>query len=191
MESPRLPAIFYAALEQELAAHPQGMSEYELIRALRAHGFFAFLPPPPAAPELLFRAHFMLFHALYELRDRLSCAELGWLEIGALCIRRLPGTASERALAQPDNLRQYYLDWSNLDLSTGDTIAELIDSFWRRLARIEGRAEALAQLGLEDPVDDQTIKLTWRRLAMAYHPDRGGDKARLQAINAALGCLIK
>ena len=66
----------------------------------------------------------------------------------------------------------------------------MIASFWRRLGRFDKREEALAELGLQDPVDDQTIKMTWRRLAMEYHPDRGGDNERLQAINAAVDCLI-
>ena len=41
----QLPELFYAAVEQELDLYPGGISEYELIRALRARGFFQFLPP--------------------------------------------------------------------------------------------------------------------------------------------------
>lgn len=187
----RLPDVFYAAVEQEIEAHPAGLSEYELIVALKARGFFEFLPPPPAAPHELFRAHFLLFHALYELKDRLSAAQTGALQIEALCIRRLPWSAGNDALAVPDLLRAYYLDWSNLDGTSEDDICTMIASFWNQLGKFGKREEALAELGLQDPVDDVAIKLAWRRLAMEHHPDRGGDKDRLQAINAAVDCLIQ
>ena len=186
-----IPDLFYLALEQELAAHPDGIRAYDLIRTLKARGFFNFLPEPPAQPGELFRAHFLLFHALYTLRDRLAVSQQGLLQIDALCIRRLPWSAGDNSLASPDTLRAYYLDWSNLDTTTDDDVCELLASFWRQFGRFDKRAEALAELGLEDPVDDETIKLAWRRLAMEHHPDRGGDKARLQAINAAVDCLIR
>jgi DnaJ-domain-containing protein 1 len=186
----RLPEVFYTAIEQELEAHLAGMSEHELIKALKGRGFFDFLPPPPADPHHLFRAHFLLFHALYQLRDRLSSMELGLLQIGALCIRCHPWTAGENILSVPDSLRAFYLDWSNLDGTTEDDVCKLIASFWNQLGRFDNRESALAELGLEDPVDDKTIKLAWRRLAMEHHPDRGGDNERLQAINAAVDCLM-
>jgi hypothetical protein len=186
----RLPDVFYAAIEQEIDAHPAGIREYELIKALKARGFFKFLPPPPAEPQHLFRAHFLLFHALYELADRLSLSRQGLLQIQALCIRRLPWSAGENALTRPDPLRAYYLDWANLDGTREDEVCELIASFWKRLGSFGNRAQALAELGLNDPVDDATIKLTWRRLAMEHHPDRGGNKERLQAINTAVECLF-
>ncbi len=188
--STQLPDLFFTAIEQELQGHPAGMREYELIGILRDRGFFDFLPPPPADPLQLFRAHFLLFHALYTLGDRLSSSEQGRLEIGPLCIRRLPWSAGDSSLTTPDPLRAYYLDWSNLDGTTEDDVCKLIASFWNRLGKFENRDEALAELGLEDPVDDATIKLAWRRLAMEHHPDRGGDNDRLQAINAAVDCLI-
>jgi hypothetical protein len=115
----------------------------------------------------------------------------GLLQIGALCIRRLPWSAGDASLTTPDPLRTYYLDWANLDDTTEDDVCGLIASFWKQLGKFDGREEALAELGLEDPVDDETIKLAWRRLAMEHHPDRGGDNARLQTINAAVDCLIK
>ena len=187
----RLPDVFYTAIEQELDANPAGIGEYELIQALRARGFFDFLPPAPAAPHHLYRAHFLLFHALYELGDRLASSQQGLLQIEPLCIRRRPWVPGDASLTTPDPLRAYYLDWSNLDGTTEQDVCDLIASFWRELGRVDGRAEALAVLGLEDPVDDETIKSAWRRLAMEHHPDRGGDSKRLQTINAAVDRLIK
>ena len=186
----RLPDLFYAAVEQEIDLHPAGISEYELISTLRARGFFEFLPAPPAPPHQLFRAHFLLFHALYVLKGRLLSSHQGDLAIGALCIARVPWRSGTRALTPSDPLRDYYLDWKNLDGTTESDVYELIASFWKRLDATDNRDTALATLGLEDPVTDDTIKLTWRRLAMEHHPDRGGDKERLQAINAAVDQLL-
>ena len=185
-----LPDIFYLAIGQELEANPQGLKEYELIRLLRERGFFEFLPAPPAAPRYLFRAHFILFHALYQLRDRLLREHLGDLQIEALCILRIDYRENQQALTQADTLRAYYLDWSNLEETTENDIVEMIASFWNRLGSCARREQALAELGLTDPVDNDTIKQAWRRLAMVNHPDRGGDTGRLQTINAAVDCLL-
>ena len=186
----RLPDVFYTAIKQELDAHPAGIREYDLIGSLKKRGFFEFLPAPPANPLDLFRAHFLLFHALYELGDRLANTRQALLEIGTLCIRLHPWSAGDTSITLPDPLRAYYLDWKNLDDKTEGDVCHLIASFWKQLGKFDKRDEALAELGLEDPVDDETIKLTWRRLAMEHHPDRGGDNERLQAINAAIDCLI-
>ena len=186
----RLPDLFYAAIEQELDQHPAGISEYQLISALRARGFFEFLPAPPAEPHQLFRAHFLLFHALYVLKGRLLSSRRADLTIGALCIRRMPWHSGAGAMTPSDPLQRYYLDWKNLDGTTEDDVYELISSFWKRMEGIDNRKAALATLGLEDPVTDDAIKTSWRRLAMEHHPDRGGDKERLQEINAAVDQLL-
>ncbi|HFD79489.1 MAG TPA: molecular chaperone DnaJ [Gammaproteobacteria bacterium] len=188
--TPSLPPSLFSAIERELDAHPDGLGEYQLLGALRAEGFFDFLPPPPATAAELFRAHFILFHALYRLAERLMSMGAAQLQIEPLCIRRLPWSPGEAALATGDPLRAYYLDWSNLESTSAADVDRLIASFWKRFAGLEGREGALAELGLQDPVDDATIKATWRRLAMEHHPDRGGDGVRLQAINAALDTLL-
>ena len=188
--APRLPEALFGHIEHQLDAHPDGMREHDLIRVLRSAGFFAFLPPPPADPRLLFRAHFLLFHALYLLADRLAGARRGLLQIGPLCIRRLPWRAGEAALTPADGLRDYYLDWRNLDGMTEAGVQRLLDAFWNRCGRVGDRERALAELGLVDPVSDAVIKQAWRRLAMMHHPDRGGDEARLQAINHAADRLL-
>ena len=55
--------------------------------------------------------------------------------------------------------------------------------------RNQHRDEALAVLGLSDPVDDKTIKATFKKLVMQYHPDRGGDDLKLQELNMAMDLL--
>ena len=186
----RLPGAFFDAIGRQLDAHPGGIREHGLVRALQANGFFAFLPPPPAPPQHLFHAHFLLFHALYRLADRLAAARQGRLQIDPLCIRRLPWSPGEAALGRPEPLRDYYLDWRNLDGMTEAGVQRLLDAFWNRFGRCGDRERALAELDLVDPVSDAVIKQAWRRLAMMHHPDRGGDKARLQVINHAADRLL-
>ncbi|MHB1292692.1 MAG: DnaJ domain-containing protein, partial [Sulfuricella sp.] len=68
-------------------------------------------------------------------------------------------------------------------------VLEMLDTFWLRFARLGHRAEALAALGLADPVDYPEIRRRYRELAMEHHPDRGGELEKLQAINAAMELL--
>ena len=75
--------------------------------------------------------------------------------------------------------------------TTADDVQELITSFWRRMNDKVERKKALADLGLQDPVDDNTVKQAYRKLVMKHHPDRGGEKEKLQKINAALAKLNK
>ncbi len=178
-------------IADSLREHPPGLSEYELIQIAKHRGYFAFLDPPPADPYDLFRAHFMLFHALYRLRDRLWQSQAADLEINTLMIRYLPYRQGQAALSTPDTLREYYLDLSILETTTSRDVNELIASFWSRLQCHDQRADALKELGLMDPVDDETITKAYRRMAMIHHPDRGGSKTRLQALNRAVEVLTK
>ncbi len=181
---------FLEAVAVGLARHPGGLSEHALLGLLREAGYLNFGPAEDGLHHL-FCAHFLLFHALYRLRDRTRTERRGHLEIGPLRIRWLSCLEGPDALAAPDPLREYYLDPANLRATTARDVADLVGAFWARLGRRERRAEALAQLGLADPVDDDIVKRAYRRLAMEHHPDRGGDKERLQAINAAARLLLK
>ncbi len=173
-----------------LQQHPAGLSEHQLLRLLQEAGYFPFLGASPWEPHALFCAHFLLFHALYRLRDRAWERREAQLEIAPLNIRWQRYRATEAALASPDSLREYYLDLSNLEQTSARDVERLLASFWVRFQRQDQRAGALDQLGLSDPVDDATIKRTYRQLAMRHHPDRGGDTARLQALNAAVRVLL-
>ncbi|MBE2293386.1 MAG: J domain-containing protein, partial [Phycisphaerales bacterium] len=67
--------------------------------------------------------------------------------------------------------------------------SELLSRFHTACRRQTRRQAALATLELCDPVDGVMIKQQYRRLAMRYHPDRGGDGQHLCEINAALAVL--
>lgn len=180
-----------ASVLQVLRAHPAGIGEYDLIRALAAEGQQDFARERLRDNLSLFQTHFLLFHTLYLLRDDLARRGEARLDIHPLKIQLLPlADACGYAVDAHDPLRDYYLDMHNL--ATGrDEVERLLNDFWNRFASNDERAEALDALGLVDPVDWPTIKHRHRRLAMQHHPDRGGDTASLQAINAALDVLAR
>lgn len=177
------------ALLAILRAHPDGLSEHDLIRKL-ANDDPAFGPDAYTDELSLFQCHFILFHHLYRLRDKLWSEQEGDLAIHCLKIVLCPCPDGAGCLpAAPDPLRAYYLDLTHLEKTGKQEVLEMLDTFWLRFVRLDRRAEALAELGLADPVDAPEIKRRYRKLAMEHHPDRGGAMEKLQAINAAMGLL--
>lgn len=187
----RLEADFGEIVDEVLRAHPEGLGEHALIRALRATGRVDFVRADLREPLRLFRTHFLLFHALYALRERWWAERRGHLEIAPLRIVLAPWRSGSRGLARHDPLRDYYLNATHLQETTAEDVHALLQGFWKRLGGDRGRRKALAALGLHDPVDAATIKKTYRRLAMRVHPDRGGDGDRLQRLNAAMAVLAE
>lgn len=182
---------FQTTLLELLERHPDGVSEYALFNQLSALDFPDYHEPVRRPALGLFRAHFALFHALYRLRDRLWDEQRAQLDINTLCIRLSPySTQCSNLPSRRDPLRDYYLDTRHLHDTTATDVDDMLGKFWRRFGPRDQREQALGVLGLNDPVDDVTIKQTWRRLAMQHHPDRGGSEQRLQEINAALTALL-
>ena len=184
-----LPEAFIIALQIELEKNVTGISEYDLITSLKEQGYFDFIKSP-ALPHELFRAHFLLFHALYLLRDKFLKNKQYQLDIHVLNVELLPYAEGKQELQQVDKLRDYYLDISNLDSTSENDVYDLLASFWDGYDRFKNRDEALAELGLKDPVDNKIIKDKYRKLVMQYHPDRGGDTEKLQKINDVIKLLL-
>ena len=167
-------------------------NEYELLKILQQDERLRSVLTTATGDSLaLFRTHFLLFHALYQLADELAQSQQALLEISSLAIRWCDYRAAQQHLTQPDVVREYYLDWQNYETTGAQEVDELIASFWIGLHRLDNRDDALAELGLADPVDDDTVRKAYQRLAMEYHPDRGGDEDKIQAINAAVKLLLK
>lgn len=184
-----LPDGFELFVQATLAQHPAGLDEFALIRAL-AQAFPASLFAAPDAlrdPLRLFQTHFLLFHGLYRLSDRLLLQQQE-LEVHALCIRLLPRQAAAPGVRSPDPLRSYYLDWTQWASTHRDDVERLLNGYRQgpfALARVEVD-HALTLFGLAEPVTPQQIKQRYRALVSEHHPDRGGDTGAIQAINAAL-----
>ncbi len=168
-----------------LRQHPEGLREYELIRRVREADLAGFPDSPLSDPLSLFRSHFLLRHALYQLRERCIEEASHIVEMGALQISLKPYQPGSAGIAARDPLRDYYDDLSHLDKTDAEEVEQLLASFWRQLAGSERRAAALQVLGLEDPVAFDIVQRQYRRLAMRHHPDRGGEPGRFQALHEA------
>lgn len=172
-----------------MRAHPQGISEYELLNLLREqHPAFQ---TDRADPLSLFRQHFLLFHILYRLQADLFSHQAALLELSPLLIvlrDYQAGPTDQLNLSDP--LRNYYLDLNHLAKTGAEDVAALLNQFWRGSARADQRRSALDILGLCDPVADSEIRRRYRELVMRHHPDRGGETAQLQVLNAALATLL-
>ncbi len=169
---------------------PEGISEFQLIQQLKAR-HCTHVPNLPLTDKLvLFRTHFLVFNALYRLRDRLWAENAAHLEIGPLQIRLSPYMSGAQALGEQDVLRSYYLDEKHLKETSELDVEKMLKSFWTRMQGNEEKAAALALFELEDgPVDYALIKLRYRQLVSQHHPDRGGSTTRLQSINKAMEIL--
>ncbi|CAD5107692.1 DNA-J related domain-containing protein [Zestomonas carbonaria] len=169
-----------------------GCSEYQLIQRLKTH-HSTHVPNLPLTDRLvLFRTHFLVFNALYRLRDRLWGERSGHLQIGALHIQLLPYQAGVAALSEHDPLRDYYLDMSNLRDTSEEDVEKLLTSFWTRMQGGEEKRAALELLGLDggtQRLDLAVIKRRYRQLVSEHHPDRGGSTTRLQSLNLAMEIL--
>jgi DnaJ-domain-containing protein 1 len=173
-----------------LEQRPEGIAEHELLKQMQAEREADFPDTLFRDDMALFRAHFLLFHALYGLRERLLAAQAGLLEIDPRCIRLGPYTASAgNGLAEPDPMRDYYLDLSNLKDTSAEDLEQMLGAFWVRYYAGNRRSEALAVLGLEASADLETAQRRYRELAMQHHPDRDGDPAAFQAIQEAIAIL--
>lgn len=175
-----------------LRGAPEGLSEYQLIQALKAR-HSTHIPHLELTDKLvLFRTHFLVFNALYRLRDQLNGEGAVQLAISPLCVQLLPYVAGAAALSELDPLREYYLDLCNLRDTTEEDVEKLLASFWTRMQGSEEKLAALELFGLHggsQPLSLAVIKQRYRQLVSQHHPDRGGSTSRLQSINKAMEIL--
>ncbi len=160
--------------------------EYELIRWLKAPEQCIFREDALSDSMTLFRANFIVMHALYRLRNRWLEDARGYLQISALDIGLVPlKTDSGSDLPdQHDALAEYYLDLNNLDTDQASVDA-LLNDFWQRMVIPEHYDNDLAVLELTPPVDLSTIRQQYRRLASQHHPDKGGDAEAFRKVSSA------
>ena len=178
-------------LNQKLAGlligHPQGYREIELMKALESD-----FPEIFSARNLkdnlsLFRVHFILFNALYNLRLQWLNQQHAVLEIGQIIIRASPWhEGAENQLNPADPMQEYYLNIHNL-LETGeDEVRVLLESFWTKYLAWHQADDLLLELDLPANTSDwPEIKKQYQRLSMLHHPDRGGKLEKYQKLNQA------
>jgi hypothetical protein len=182
---------FVSCIKDFLDKHPAGIKEHDLLCHLDEQGFFQALDTEESYTLLLFRKHFLLFHVLYSINQELVEDKQGAVSISALLIKKLDYVAADTQIGEVDALSDYYLDMNNLETANEENVNDLLDAFWEKFLRNEKRGDALKVLGLNDPVTDKEIVLCYRKLASVHHPDKGGDKDKIQEINEAYAVLIR
>ncbi len=177
-------------LLQQLQLHPQGISEYQLLKQLRKQPWSWFSDSDLRDPLSLFRSHFLLFHLLYKLDAQLAEQDMQ-LQIHTLSIRLLTRTPGQPGLATRDPLRSYYLDLQQLADTDRAQVEAMLNGSLQRFHNQDELAQALAVLGLasHNQPSAQQIRTSFRQLVSKHHPDRGGDTAQLQRINQAMSVI--
>jgi len=183
----------YSRLYDILAAHPDGLAEHELLAVLGAENLPCFAEKDRHDPLEIFHRHFLLFHLLYGLRDRMRSQRRGDMEIHCLKIVLLLPNSGPGAGVLPevyDPLRDYYLDLEQLQGVTRREVEKMLDRFWQLFTGNELRDSALEVFGLSESADHRTVKARYRQMVMECHPDRGGDPERFRQVLAAAEVLL-
>jgi hypothetical protein len=178
-----------------------GISEYELICTLKSPPYSIFDEDALCDSLMMFQTHFVLFHCLYQLRNRWREQKIGELAIGLTTITLNPILESFTNIETEDSLANYYLDWSNLGCSNKNYIEALLDSFWQKMAGSELNANmSLSELkrvcivmeieSLED-ITLLELKQQYRKLQHKNYPDKVGSIKVSQSVLQAYSQLRK
>ena len=152
----------------------RGVSEYELIEILKKAPYHFFDDASLREPLMLFKTHFIVFHALYQLKHSWIEQGEGVLDIHTLNIKLNQESAhsdhnsahSEKnsthgdnykdkesqdkvgAITEADALAEYYLDWGNFEKADRKSVDALLNAFWHRMA--SGNAHTFEQEDIAD-----------------------------------------
>jgi len=182
--------IIQLSLLKILENSPEGISEYELIHQIKDELEIEDKNQLFRDSHKLFTVHFFLFHALYHLRSRLWTEKKWILEITPLKIHLAPWhQTGNLSLADTDVMSGYYMDIKNLEQTGKEDVEYLLNCFWRRYLNQDEKYTALQTLELTEPVTLDDVTIQYRKLAMKYHPDRGGSTEKIQEINNAMTLL--
>lgn len=174
-----------------LKQQPLELNEFLLIKKLQKENYEGFPNVSLTDTMALFKMHFILHHALYRLQQRLLVEQNYCLNINAIKIQLFPYHAGQIAISEYDVMRDYYLNWDNFEKMTGEKLENLLNNFWQKFYAKNEYQQALAILELKEPTNYELIKKRYRILVGQHHPDRGGDKEKLQQINQAMEILEK
>lgn len=190
--------LFFQQILEVLTSHPEGITEYELMEELEDQ-HLPFLKNRKKGDLPLFRSHFLLFHVLYRLQDRLLREGSYRLSIFCLEIKLIPlASSSEDAPAAGDNgplpdetdpMREYYLNLGNMEGVGEEEVRRMLRGFFRRLEAYYRQEEDLAVLGLPASATLKDVRKRYRLLAFQHHPDQGGDPEDFRRIEEAAGRL--
>lgn len=172
-----------------LKAHPNGLSEYDLLEMLVEREKF---PDFHLSNYIMFQVHFLLFHALYKLRAQLRKQQIFDLRIHCLKIQLLPYTNGTEGLVkyEPDLLEDYYLDFSNYQ-TPPEEVEAMLSNFWTLFDNYQKKEKALKILGLCEPLSKEKVLKTYYELLRKEHPDYGGTGEKISDLVYAKSTLLE
>lgn len=169
------------------------ISEYTLLKHLNFSDDDLKLPSESSGDLALFRKHFLVMNALYQLQA-IFRDEGYYLVISSLKIEIIPHTASgttatlKQDLVQQtadEKIKAYYLDWDEFTQSDQNSVEQLLNDFWQRYYAGDKEQSAFSTLGLESDAEWPLIRSTYQKLAAKHHPDKGGDTEAFISIREA------
>lgn len=178
-----------------LEACDKGISEFELLRQLESDApIFDELGNDPDLK--LFRKHFLIMNALYQLQQKLWQEDEVRLYISPLQIHLEAATQIEESQSSEvedgveAKLAAYYLDWNEYDNTDAEDVSALLKGFYSKLFNHEDTEKALKLLGIKENASKSEIKRAYRLLVRNAHPDKGGNTKKFIKLRKAYEHLI-
>ena len=178
-----------------LEASDKGISEFELLRLLERQ--VPIFDELGSDPDLrLFRKHFLIMNALYQLQRKLWQEDEVRLYISPLQIHLEVVTQIETSQSSEvedgaeAKLAAYYLDWDEYDNTEAEDVSALLKGFYDKLFNHEDTQKALKILGIQENPTKSEIKHAYRLLVRNAHPDKGGDTKKFIKLRKAYEHLI-
>jgi len=191
MRNPLIPAIL-TLLKNNL----NGISEFDILSALKTQ-VPEFNQLAADANLQLFRQHFLIMNALYQLQQSLWQEERLALSISALQIKLDLNTTVERhtnndiSTYVDSKLAEYYLDWAEYEKTDENEVSRLIASFYQRVNSTDSKQSALDVLNIKSAHPSKAeIKQQYRKLVKKHHPDSGGNHQAFIEIRQAYEQLL-
>jgi len=191
MRNPLIPAIL-TLLKNNL----NGISEFDILSALKTQ-VPEFNQLAADANLQLFRQHFLIMNALYQLQQSLWQEERLALSISALQIKLDLNTTVERhtnndiSTHVDSKLAEYYLDWAEYEKTDENEVSRLIASFYQRVNSTDSKQSALDVLNIKSAHPSKAeIKQQYRKLVKKHHPDSGGNHQAFIEIRQAYEQLL-
>ncbi|MDU0355258.1 DNA-J related domain-containing protein [Paraglaciecola aquimarina] len=179
-------------LQNILLNCPVGLSEYDLLKLLQSAPYSVFTTQNLQQPLILFQTHFIIFNALYQVRDLWIAEQVGILHISCMSIRVEPWQPGKAGLQIQDKLREYYLNWQHLAETDQQAVKKLLDSFWQGMTSPVNRGDltmpkeqALRVLELAEVGSGKELKKQYRKMLHKHHPDKGGCNKQTRLLHQA------
>ncbi len=185
-----------------LKQHKEGLAEFDIIRELKSQ-FPDFCTLAKDANLCLFRQHFLVMNALYQLQTQLWQEENLKLTISPIHIRiDFSFVKSDKDTEQDSKtertdvnhsaevkLASYYLNWQEYTDTDEAEVRSLLDNFFKGIQQPKKMNEAYEILNLPKDATYAEIKKQYRALASQAHPDRGGSATKFIELREAFELL--